>query len=211
MVRAYGYSRAELLRMTLADVLPHGVQRDGVADLERKDGLLVAVEIGGYDVRLPGRAARMSMAVDADEGRRAAEALRESDRRFREMLDTIELAAVLLDVVGIVTYCNPYLLKLTGYAKDEVVGRNFFELLVPGERRAAASADFTENIGRGVIAAHDEMQILTRRGERRIILWNNTVLRNPEGSILGAASVGSDVTEQRAAARPLRHNASHDC
>jgi diguanylate cyclase (GGDEF)-like protein/PAS domain S-box-containing protein len=210
MVSAYGYSRTELLRMTLADLLPHGVQRDGVADLARKDGALVAVEIGGYDVRLPGRAARMSMAVDADEGRRAAEALRESDRRFREMLDTIELAAVLLDVVGIVTYCNPYLLELTGYAKDEVVGRNFFELLVPEDRRTSASADFTNNIGKGVIAAHDEAEILTRLGERRIILWNNTVLRNPEGSVLGAASVGSDVTEQRVAEKQLIHNAFHD-
>jgi diguanylate cyclase (GGDEF)-like protein/PAS domain S-box-containing protein len=210
MVLQYLYTREELLRMSLSDLLPNGVVRDGVVDLVRKDGNPVAVQLGGYDVRLPGRAARMTMAVDADEGRRAAEALRESDRRFREMLDTIELAAVLLDVVGLVTYCNPYLLKLTGYAKDEVVGRNFFELFVPVERRAAASADFTENIGRGVIAAHDEMQILTRRGERRIILWNNTVLRNPEGSILGAASVGSDVTEQRVAERQLLHNAFHD-
>jgi diguanylate cyclase (GGDEF)-like protein/PAS domain S-box-containing protein len=210
MVSAYGYSRAELLRMTLADLLPHGAQRDGLVDLARKDGVLVAVEIGGYDVRLPGRAARMSMAVDADQGRRAAEALRESDRRFREMLDTIELAAVLLDVVGIVTYCNPYLLGLTGYAKDEVVGRNFFELLVPEDRRAAASADFTSTIGRGVIAAHDEAEILTRLGERRVILWNNTVLRNPEGSVLGAASIGSDVTEQRVAEKQLIHNAFHD-
>jgi diguanylate cyclase (GGDEF)-like protein/PAS domain S-box-containing protein len=209
-VAEYGYTRDELLRMTLRDLLPLGAARDGLVDLLRKDGSVIAVEIGGYDVRLPGRAARMTMAVDAGAGRRAAEALRESDRRFREMLDTIELAAVLLDVVGTVTYCNPYLLKLTGYAKDEVIGRNFFDRFVADDRRVAASADFTNNIGDGVIAAHDEMEILTRRGERRIVLWNNTVLRNSEGSVLGAASIGSDVTEQRVAERQLIHNAFHD-
>src|SRR5205085_2004156 len=133
-----------------------------------------------------------------------------NDAMVTEYGDTIELAAVLLDVVGTITYCNPYLLKLTSFTKEEVIGRNFFELLVPEDRRAAASADFNSNIGRGVIAAHDEVEILTRFGERRIILWSNTVLRNPEGSILGAASVGSDVTEQRIAERQLIHNAFHD-
>jgi Amt family ammonium transporter len=215
MLAEYGYTRQELVGSKLAEILSDeqriiGVPRDGVIEIVRADGGMIAVEIGGYDVRLPGRAARMTMAIDVDEGRRAAEGLRESDRRFREMLDTIELAAVLLDVVGTITYCNPYLLKLTSFTKDEVIGRNFFELFVPEERRAAASADFTNNIGNGVIAAHDEMEILTRIGERRIILWNSTILRNPEGSILGAATVGSDVTEQRIAERQLIHNAFHD-
>ena len=215
MVSEYGYTRDELTRMTLYELLSPeqrtiGLPRDGVIEMARKDRSTITVGIGGYDIRLPGRAARMTMAIDADEGRRAADALRESDRRFREMLDTIELAAVLLDVVGTITYCNPYLLKLTSFTKEEVIGRNFFELLVPEERRAGASGDFNNNIGRGVIAAHDEMEILTRIGERRIILWNNTVLRNPEGSILGAASVGSDVTEQRITEYQLIHNAFHD-
>ena len=215
MVTEYGYTRERLIGTKLHEILSDeqrivGLPRDGVIEIMRADGTTTAVEIGGYDVRLPGRAARMSMAIDVDEGRRASEALRESDRRFREMLDTIELAAVLLDVVGTITYCNPYLLALTSFAKEEVIGRNFFELLVPEERRTGAGADFNSNIGRGVIAAHDEMEILTRRGERRVILWNNTVLRNPEGSILGAASVGSDVTEQRIAERQLIHNAFHD-
>ena len=215
MLAAYGYMREDLIGAKLSEILSDeqriaGIPRDGVIELVRADRSMIAVEIGGYDVRLPGRAARMTMAIDVDEGRRAAEALRESDRRFREMLDTIELAAVLLDVVGTITYCNPYLLELTSFTKDEVIGRNFFDTFVPEDRRAAASADFTTNIGRGVIAAHDESEIVTRIDERRIIHWNNTVLRNPEGSILGAASIGSDVTEQRIAEHQLIHNAFHD-
>src|SRR5437870_13782327 len=130
----------------------------------------------------------MTMAVDVDEGRRAAESLRESDRRFREMLDTIELAAVLLDVVGLITYVNPYIVALSGYTKEELIGRNFFETFLSADRRELESSAFTSNIGRGVIAAHYEMEIITSRGDHRMVLWNNTIPRSPQGSILGTAS-----------------------
>src|SRR5581483_6736285 len=168
------------------------------------------VEITAYELKLPGRRARLAMAVDVNAARRTEDALRESERRFREMLDTIELFAVLLDVVGTVTYCNPYLLRITGYAKQDVIGKNFFDLFVPEERREKAGREFLENIGRGIIGAHTEMEVGTRSRERRVILWNNTVLRSPENSILGIASIGSDVTEQRQAESQLLHNAFHD-
>jgi diguanylate cyclase (GGDEF)-like protein/PAS domain S-box-containing protein len=214
-ISQYGFARGELLSMKVPELRPESERRNstprsGLIHLQRKDGRVITVEISGYDVPLPGRRARMTMAVDVDEGRRASEALRESERRFREMLDTIELAAVLLDVVGIVTYCNPHLLAMAGYTKDDVIGRNFFDLFLPEDERKEAARGFDATIGRGVIAAHLEMDIMTRLGERRTILWNNTVLRNPQGSILGTASIGSDVTEQRLAEKQLRHNAFHD-
>ena len=214
-MRELGYTREEMVRMNLADLVPPdrrsaGLVREGHARLIRKKGTLIDVELSGYDIRMPGRRARVAMAVTADAERRAADALRESERRFREMLDTIELLAVLIDVVGTVTYCNPYLVKVVGLSKEEVIGRNFFELFLPAERQVAVAREFTSNIGRGVIAAHDEMEIVTHSKERRIILWNSTVLRSPEGSILGIASIGSDVTEQRVAERQLLYNAFHD-
>ncbi|HKR64353.1 MAG TPA: diguanylate cyclase, partial [Thermoanaerobaculia bacterium] len=213
-VAHYGYTRDELLRMTIADLQPEAerdrVARDARMHVVKKDGGVITAEISGFDVRLPGRRGRIMMAVDTNEGRRAADELRESERRFREMLDTIELTAVLLDIVGTVTYCNPFLLRVTGYTRDDVLGRNFFDVFAPEERRAAASRAFVSNVGRGVIGAHDEYEIVTRTGERRMILWNSTILRNAEGSILGVASIGSDVTEQRVAEKQLLYNAFHD-
>jgi diguanylate cyclase (GGDEF)-like protein/PAS domain S-box-containing protein len=213
--RQYGYPRSELLSMSENDLRPDHERaetfpRSGSMRIVCRDGSVIMVDLSGYDVRLPGRRARMTMAVDLDEGRRAADALRESERRFREMLDTIELAAVLLDPVGIVTYCNPFLLQITGYDKSEVIGRNFFEMFLPPEQRDLAARNFVATIGRGVLAAHNELEIVTRSGERRTILSNNTVLRNAQGSVLGSASIGSDVTERREAERQLRHNAFHD-
>ena len=209
--RELGYSADELRKMAVSDLTRAGdAPRQGSVTLFRNNGSKISVELSGYDIQLPGRRARMVMAVDTDTGRRAEEALRESERRFREMLDTIELVAVLLDVVGSVTYCNPYLLGITGYAKDEVIGRNFFDVFLAEEHREAAAAQFTSNIGSGVLAAHSEFDVVARSGEHRTILWNYTILRSPQGSIVGAAGIGSDVTEQRIVEGQLVHNAFHD-
>ena len=205
----YGFDRNQFLAMTLADLQPPDERsasrlrefQPATMRLQTRAGDVITVEVTAYEVRLPGRRARLAMAIDTNAVRRTEDALRESERRFREMLDTIELLAVLLDVVGTITYCNPYLMRVTGYAKQDVIGKNFFDLFVPRERRDQVSRGFLENIGRGVIGAHVEMEIFTRDGEKRVILWNNTVLRSPEDSILGAASIGSDVTEQREAER----------
>ncbi|PYQ54033.1 MAG: diguanylate cyclase [Acidobacteria bacterium] len=214
----YGFDRNQFLAMTLADLQPPDERsasrlrefQPATMRLQTRAGDVITVEVTAYEVRLPGRRARLAMAIDTNAVRRTEDALRESERRFREMLDTIELLAVLLDVVGTITYCNPYLMRVTGYAKQDVIGKNFFDLFVPRERRDQVSRGFLENIGRGVIGAHVEMEIFTRAGEKRIILWNNTVLRSREDSILGAASIGSDVTEQREAESQLVHNAFHD-
>lgn len=214
----YGYSREQFLTMTLEDLQPEedrsaGMLRAGQPEtmrLRKADGTVVQAEISAYDVPLPGRSARMAMAVESGDARRVEQALRESERRFREMLDTIELLAVLLDVVGTVTYCNPFLLRATGYSKPEVVGKNFYDLFLPAEHREQARRSFVESVGQGILAAHGEVELIARNGERRIILWNSTILRSPENIILGAASIGSDVTEQRAAEKALLHNAFHD-
>ena len=214
----YGYDLNEFLKMTLTDLQPSEdrapdqlrAQQPATMRLQSRGGETFAVEVTAYEVKLPGRRARLAMAVDVNAARRMEDALRESERRFREMLDTIELFAVLLDILGTVTYCNPYLLRITGYAKQDVIGKNFFDLFLPADRREQAARGFLEAIGRGIVGAHVEMEIEGRSGERRIVMWNNTVLRSPENSILGTASIGSDVTEQRQAESQLVHNAFHD-
>jgi signal transduction histidine kinase len=58
---------------------------------------------------------------------------------------------------------------------------------------------------RGSYPATFENEILTRQGELRLIRWNNTLLRDGQGAILGAASIGEDITEVRALENQLRH------
>jgi Amt family ammonium transporter len=161
-------------------------------------------------VEIEGRPSAMATAFDITERKMTDDALRESERRLREILDNMQLVAVLLDPEGIVTYCNEYLLELLGCVEDEVVGHDWFASFLPEEGREAARRSFRENVVRGTIEAHEQGELVTRAGDRRLISWSNTVLRDAEGRVLGAASIGADVTDKSRAEERLRHGAFHD-
>lgn len=133
---------------------------------------------------------------DVTEKRVAEEKLRESERRFREILETVDLAAVMLDIEGRVTFCNKFLLDLTGWQAQEVLGVIWFDRFIPEEYREELRAVFKELLGSGKQPAHFENDILTRTGDRRRIKWSNTVLRDSDGAIIGTTSIGEDITER---------------
>ena len=134
------------------------------------------------------------------ERRLAEEALLESERRYRDMLENVQLATVSVDVRGNVTFCNDFLLALTGWRREEVLGANWFEVFAHDEDREA----FHEDIGHGINRAHAEGTILTRQGDRRLMLWSNTMLRDPVGAVIGMSSIGEDITERKRAEETLR-------
>ena len=125
-------------------------------------------------------------------------ARRESERRFRELLETVRLVAVMLDTEGSITFCNDSLLRLTGWSAAEVMGRSWFDLFLPENVRGEVKSMFARGIAVADFPEHYENPILTRTGASRLIAWDNTLLRSPEGQVSGTASLGRDVTEQRA-------------
>jgi diguanylate cyclase (GGDEF)-like protein/PAS domain S-box-containing protein len=130
--------------------------------------------------------------------KRAGDALRESERRFSDMLGNVELVSLMLDRDARITYCNEYLLRLTGWRQEEVIGRSWFELFIPPELTDAKDT-FSAVLANVPDAWHHENEILTRSGERRLIRWNNSLLRSGAGDVLGSASIGEDITEQKRA------------
>lgn len=122
--------------------------------------------------------------------------LRESQRRFSDLLRNVQLISLMLDREARITYCNSFLLKLTGWEEEEVIGRNWFDTFIPRDD-AALHQTFRDLIEERPSAWHHENEILTRSGERLLIQWDNTILRDAAGAVIGTASIGKDVTEAR--------------
>jgi signal transduction histidine kinase/ActR/RegA family two-component response regulator len=56
---------------------------------------------------------------------------------------------------------------------------------------------FFQSLLRGGLQHYYENEILCRNGERRLVAWNNTCLRDLSGTIIGVAGIGEDITERR--------------
>jgi len=121
-------------------------------------------------------------------------ALRESERRFREMLETTHLVSAMLDQSGNITFCNDFLLRLTGWKRDEVMGRNWCDLFIPPGQYDKQL--FSTQVSDRAVPPHHENEIITKTGGRRMISWNNTILFDAARNPIGVATIGEDVSER---------------
>ncbi|MHC4107528.1 MAG: PAS domain S-box protein, partial [Planctomycetota bacterium] len=178
---------------------------------QRKDGSRVPIEISVSRVAVPGQEQPLFTGIihDITERKRAERAVQESERRFREILEEVDLVAVMLDTEGRVTFCNDHLLQLTGWTGAEALGQDWFATFLPPGHRARVHKVFEEGIKTGRIQAHYENEIVTRTGERRLMAWTNTIIRDLNGDVAGVTGLGVDVTEQRRAEAELARHREH--
>ncbi|KAB2934321.1 MAG: transporter substrate-binding protein [Leptonema illini] len=132
------------------------------------------------------------------------EAVGESQRRFRQILEHTSLVAVVLDQRGCIVYANQTLLQKTGWKRSEIIERNWFEQFVP--QRPELPEKYLAAMRSGKIKPKLEQTIRTKAGETLILRWSNTLLMEGGQEITGVVSIGEDITQQREAAEALRRS-----
>jgi PAS domain S-box-containing protein len=148
----------------------------------------------------------LRIGTDLTERKMAEEALRVAEKKFRDLLEGIQLIAILLDRDGNITFCNDYLLNMTGWKKEELLGENWLELFIPHNEREEIKQVFASVITGEKHYLHHENVILARDGREHLITWNNTALHDLGGKITGTASIGIDITEKKHLEAQLRQS-----
>lgn len=120
-----------------------------------------------------------------------------SEQRFRNVLETLTLVAIMIDTQGNILFCNDALLSLTGWQREEVLGRSWWHLFVPDEIRSAVQELFERTIDTADFPAYYENEIVMRGGDRRLIAWNNTVQHSTEGAVISLTGIGEDITDRK--------------
>lgn len=111
-----------------------------------------------------------------------------------EILNASNVIVVELDTKGNVILVNKAVEKITGYSKEEIIGKNWFETLVPKEKYLFVWKHFEEFQRNNQIIEIFENPILTKDGKERYISWRNSILRKDD-EIIGTLSFGIDITE----------------
>lgn len=139
---------------------------------------------------------------DIVERKRTKISLREARDFAESLIETANVMVVGLDRYGSIVTFNKAAELITGYSRNELAGRNWFETLVPRVRYPQVWDAF-QRVDAGMLPENFENPILTRSGEERYIVWQNSVMYRDERPA-GTISFGMDITERRQMEEDLR-------
>jgi PAS domain S-box-containing protein len=112
---------------------------------------------------------------------------------------------IAIDADQQVTLVNKKGCEILGYKEQDIIGKNWFDNFLPEAVRDEVKSVFTKLITREVKPVeYFENPVLTKSGEKRIIAWHNTILKDETGMTLGILSSGEDITERKQAEEALR-------
>jgi PAS domain S-box-containing protein len=112
---------------------------------------------------------------------------------------------IIWDADHIVRSWNRAAEKIFGYATDEAIGQDMYDLILP--RETIPDVDrLLQRLLRGDTTAHSTNQNRTKDGRVIICDWANTLLRKQDGTMAGGLSICQDVTERQRFEQELRRS-----
>jgi PAS domain S-box-containing protein len=203
-------SKGKLSGGTLTIVKETGVSSIAAVPIVHKKGFLGLVAVGNLssgqpltqsDVNLLSGIA--SQAALGFINALSFQKLRESEKKYRELVENANSMILRRDPAGKITFFNEYAQKFFGLSEKEILGRNMIGTIVP--EKDSQGNDQREAVLE--IGAHPgnnpthEYENIRSNGQRAWVSWTNKALRDPQGNIAEILCIGNDVTALREAGK----------
>ncbi len=218
-VARYGFSREEFLAMTIKDIRPERdvpqvlahvaqplpmVNTLGSWQHRTKSGELIDVEISSHDLVLEGRPARIVVAYNITERRRAEEALRKSQIHLRAIIEAEpECVKVVAGDGKLLEMNQAGLAMLQASSLAQAQQQSLLEFIVPEHQ--AAFGDLHKRVMLGESGAL-EFEVVGLKGSRRWLETRAVPLRSTSGEVRELLGITRDVTERKQAEQALRES-----
>jgi diguanylate cyclase (GGDEF)-like protein/PAS domain S-box-containing protein len=213
-----GYTEAELLSLSMHDIDVDRSYDAAVLDAlhagrtqllrttqRRKDGSTFPSEVQVTLIEERGAPYLQAIVRDLTEREEALHRLRESERRFREVIEMTPSAYLLASAAGRILDVNPALCALTGHARTALVGAPL-DLLFASMPWYALDVPY----GAGTTVTGVEATLRHASGRPLHVLFNGSARRGADGALESFTGLMTDITERKSAEQRLRELATHD-
>lgn len=210
-----GYTAEEIGRMHVLDLFDKDerdliaevikkVFADGFADIDgnllRKDGEKHPHYFSGTLTALDGKPCLIGRGIDISRRRRAEKNLKESEERYRLIVETAQEGIWLIDENSITTFVNEPMARMLGYTREEMIGKHLYHFMDESEMMQA-----DKNIARRKQGIADDEEFVFQKKDGQSIwtrLHVSPIFR--DGIYRGALAMITDVTEKKEAEQQLR-------
>ncbi|MHA2248572.1 MAG: PAS domain S-box protein, partial [Candidatus Hodarchaeales archaeon] len=209
-----GYTREEIMSQNLQNFLEdpmielidsyRGRRGKGLKDtyeLEfiKKDGTILSTSINASPILNENGEFNGSFAFITDITNRklAEQKLKESEARYRKLIESVPFSIALIDLQGKLIYCNPALENLINYSKDELIGNEFKNLPAVNPEYIPILLRRFQKVIKGEILPPLEMEIYRKDGNSIWIKYQSSLVKLGDQILL--QTVINDITEQRKA------------
>jgi diguanylate cyclase (GGDEF)-like protein/PAS domain S-box-containing protein len=179
----------------------------------RRDGEEITIEIALSPISLSHNMenhGRLVLAIirDVTERKEVEKVIKESEERFRSLVQNTSDIITILDADGTIDYISPAVERVTGYKPEEQIGTDAFRPVHPDDREQALSI-FAEVLKSPGLHPPLEFRMPHKDGSWRYLEHVvNNLLEDP--AVRGVVVTSWDVTERKALEEQLRHQAFHD-
>lgn len=139
-----------------------------------------------------GNAIRMiGIVTDITKEKQTENSLDGMQQMFQLTMENLQLSVVQLDSYGNIIFINTYLLQLTGWEKQDVINKNWFELFVSPDQSDSQKENYAAySNGQNQLKTHEKIKLLCKNGDKLQISWDKTPLVNKEGKPIGMNAIG---------------------
>ena len=169
--------------------------------LIRLDNREIDVEATGTFIRYSGKPAGLSVVRDVSERKRSERALKFSERRYRQLVETMNEGLGLADPNYEFTYVNPKLCEMLGYHSDDIVGRKVIDYVHDDYKEV-----MQDQIARRKRGEEERFEIAWKTKDGDTIFTNASpkALHDDDGIFIGSMGILTDITSRKKAEEALR-------
>jgi len=171
-------------------------------DALTRDGEKIPAEVNAVRIEYAGKPAALVIFRELRERKKAEEALRESEERYRNIFELSPDSIVTVDTQGVITSCNATATKMLGYSKGEMIGKHFSKTGILKTEDLPYYTELFHSFLRGKTEKPAELTFYRKDGTPLLCDVRLSLLK--EGSkIIGIQAISRDITERKKAEEEL--------